>query len=77
MVGQPWRLGNRAICFGKYGESSNTKRTETARLLGEQEAIAQAAQFKTVRSGWLNVLPLKLKYLYNSTFEYGYWRKRL
>lgn len=28
------------------GQSSNTKRTETARLLGEQEAIAQAAQFK-------------------------------
>lgn len=28
------------------GQSSNTKRTETAQLLGEQAAIAQAAQFK-------------------------------
>jgi len=28
------------------GQSSNTKRTETARLLGEQEAIVQAAKFK-------------------------------
>ncbi|HJF28066.1 MAG TPA: hypothetical protein K8V79_07440 [Acinetobacter lwoffii] len=28
------------------GQSSNTKRTETARLLGEQEAIAQAARYK-------------------------------
>lgn len=28
------------------GQSSNTKRTEEARLLGQQEAIAQAAKFK-------------------------------
>ena len=28
------------------GQSSNTKRTELARLLGEQEAIVQAAKFK-------------------------------
>ncbi|MDD2940524.1 MAG: hypothetical protein PHW49_07315 [Acinetobacter harbinensis] len=28
------------------GQSSNTKNTELARLLGEQEAIVQAAQFK-------------------------------
>lgn len=28
------------------GQSSNTKRTETARLLGEQEAIVQAAIYK-------------------------------
>ena len=28
------------------GQSSNTKKTELARLLGEQEAVVQAAQFK-------------------------------
>ncbi|MGE8684775.1 MAG: hypothetical protein ACN6OV_09905 [Acinetobacter sp.] len=28
------------------GQSSNTKRTELARVLGEQEAIVQAAKFK-------------------------------
>ena len=28
------------------GQSSNTKKTELARLLGEQEAMVQAAQFK-------------------------------
>ena len=28
------------------GQSSNTKKTELARLLGEQEAIVQAAKFK-------------------------------
>ncbi|OTG66864.1 hypothetical protein B9T25_08765 [Acinetobacter sp. ANC 4470] len=28
------------------GQSSNTKKTELARLLGEQEAIVQAARFK-------------------------------
>jgi hypothetical protein len=28
------------------GQSSNTKRTEEARLLGQQEALAQAAKFK-------------------------------
>ncbi|MBE9401939.1 MAG: hypothetical protein VB979_01975 [Acinetobacter sp.] len=28
------------------GQSSNTKNTELARLLGEQEALVQAAQFK-------------------------------
>ena len=28
------------------GQSSNTKNTELSRLLGEQEAIVQAAQFK-------------------------------
>ena len=28
------------------GQSSNTKRTELARLLGEQEAIVQAARYK-------------------------------
>lgn len=28
------------------GQSSNTKKTELARLLGEQEALVQAAQFK-------------------------------
>ena len=28
------------------GQSSNTKKTELSRLLGEQEAIVQAAQFK-------------------------------
>ena len=28
------------------GQSSNTKNTELARLLGEQEAIVQAAKFK-------------------------------
>lgn len=28
------------------GQSTNTKRSETARLLGEQDAIAQAARFK-------------------------------
>lgn len=28
------------------GQSSNTKNTELARLLGEQEAVVQAAQFK-------------------------------
>lgn len=28
------------------GQSSNTKNTELARLLGEQEAIVQSAQFK-------------------------------
>lgn len=28
------------------GQSSNTKRTETARLLGEQEALVQAAKYK-------------------------------
>ncbi len=32
------------------GQSSNTKRTELARLLGEQEAIVQAAKFKAARS---------------------------
>src|SRR5690606_19860619 len=29
------------------GQSSNTKRTEMARLLGEQEAIVQAARYKS------------------------------
>jgi hypothetical protein len=29
------------------GQSSNTKRTELARLLGEQEAIVQAARYKS------------------------------
>ena len=28
------------------GQSSNTKRTEESRLLGQQEALVQAAQFK-------------------------------
>ena len=28
------------------GQSSNTKKTELSRLLGEQEAVVQAAQFK-------------------------------
>ncbi|MGE8563978.1 MAG: hypothetical protein ACN6NM_09280 [Acinetobacter bohemicus] len=28
------------------GQSSNTKKTELARLLGEQEAVVQAAKFK-------------------------------
>lgn len=28
------------------GQSSNTRKTELARLLGEQEAVVQAAQFK-------------------------------
>ena len=28
------------------GQSSNTKKTELARLMGEQEALVQAAQFK-------------------------------
>ena len=28
------------------GQSANTKKTELARLLGEQEAVVQAAQFK-------------------------------
>ena len=28
------------------GQSSNTKKTELARLMGEQEAVVQAAQFK-------------------------------
>lgn len=28
------------------GQSSNTKRSETARLLGEQDALAQASRFK-------------------------------
>ena len=28
------------------GQSSNTKRTELARVLGEQEAVVQAAKFK-------------------------------
>jgi len=42
-----------------------------------KKLLHKLPSLKTVRSGWLNVLPLKLKYLYNSTFEYGYWRKRL
>jgi hypothetical protein len=28
------------------GQSSNTKKTEIARLMGEQEAVLQAAKFK-------------------------------
>ncbi len=29
------------------GQSSNTKKTEISKLLGEQEAIVQSAQFKS------------------------------
>ena len=39
-----WGFGP-TISFN-LGQSSNTKRSETAQLLGEQEAIAQAAHFK-------------------------------
>jgi hypothetical protein len=39
-----WGFGP-TISFN-LGQSSNTKRSETAQLLGEQDAIVQAAHFK-------------------------------
>ena len=38
--------GNGPSVSVNMGQSSNTKKTELARLLGEQEAVVQAAQFK-------------------------------
>jgi hypothetical protein len=38
--------GTRPSVSINMGQSSNTKRTEIARLLGQQEAIVQAAKFK-------------------------------
>ena len=38
--------GSRPSVSINMGQSANTKRTEIARLLGQQEAIVQAAKFK-------------------------------
>ncbi len=43
-VGGGWGIGPSVSV--NMGQSSNTKKTELARLLGEQEAVVQAAQFK-------------------------------
>ena len=43
-LGGGWGIGPSVSV--NMGQSSNTKRTELARLLGEQEAIVQAAKFK-------------------------------
>ena len=50
-VGGGWGSGGWGWGIGpsisvNLGQSSNTKNTELARLLGEQEAVVQAAQFK-------------------------------
>lgn len=42
--GSGWGIGPSVSV--NMGQSSNTKNTELARLLGEQDAVAQAAQFK-------------------------------
>ena len=39
-----WGIGPRVSV--NMGQSSNTKKTELARLMGEQEAVVQAAKFK-------------------------------
>lgn len=43
-VGGGWGIGPSVSV--NMGQSSNTKNTELARLLGEQEAVVQAAKFK-------------------------------
>ena len=42
--GSGWGIGPSVSV--NMGQSSNTKNTELARLLGEQDAVAQAAKFK-------------------------------
>lgn len=43
-LGGGWGIGPSISV--NMGQSSNTKKTELARLMGEQEALVQAAQFK-------------------------------
>ena len=43
-LGGGWGIGPSVSV--NMGQSSNTKKTELARLLGEQEAVVQAAKFK-------------------------------